>query len=89
MAQPNFTDTVPDGLADVPTVPGALWAQADGEDGQFGICVTLEGAGSFTINTAAQRLTVQVSQTTMVAVSAMSAAAAKAMARFDNKRDIA
>lgn len=72
-------------LADVPTVPGSLWAQVDGEGSQCGVCVTQEGTGALTISTATQRLTLHVSQVAMVALSAMTAAAAKVMSQFGNK----
>ena len=88
----DFVDTVPTAageLDDVRTVPGALWAQADGEGGQCGVCVTPEGAGSLTLNSGGQRMTLRVSQGAMAALSAMLAAAASAMAQFGNKRDIA
>lgn len=84
----DFIDTVPtaDGdLEEVRTVPGALWAQVDGEDGQCGVCVTREGAGSLTINMGAQRMTLRMSQNAMAALSAMLAAAASAMAKFITK----
>lgn len=39
-----------------------LRALADGEGGQCGMCVTPEGAGSLTLNSGGQRMTLRVSQ---------------------------
>lgn len=81
----GFMDTIPSKpmeLGPVETVPGALWAQVDGEDGQCSVCVTENGgSASMTLNTKTQRISVQFSDAALLAIAAILSAARRSIRR--------